>query len=146
LFSSQQTQALALTRPKTPKKEQSGSPLGGNNSRQQSESSLRSPISDIATGGARSITKTPNIHTNNDSGGDLSNAKIPQSPLPPSEKLNHHASDNSLNNNGVSQQQREQHQREQQFTSHGMGNGSEKILPSPSIDRKDFDFSKVNGE
>jgi hypothetical protein len=140
---------LALTRPKTPKKEQSGSPPGSNNSRQQSESSLRSPISDIAAGVARSITKTPNIHTNNDSGGDinspLSNAKIPQSPLPPNEKLNHHASDNSLNNNGVSQQQQRE-QRDQQFSSQGMGNGPEKILPSPSIDRKDFEFSKVNGE
>lgn len=138
---------MALTRPKTPKKEQSGSPPACNNSRQQSESSLRSPISDITVGVARTITKTPNIHTNNDSGRDvnspLSNAKIPQTPLLTSEKLNHHASDNSLNNNGVSQQREQQ---QQQFATHSIGNGPEKILPSPSIDRKDFDFSKVNGE
>lgn len=136
---------MALTRPKTPKKEQSGSPAGGSNhSRQHSESSLRSPISDIAAAvGARSITKTPNIHTLNDSGGNVNSphVKIEQSPLPPSEKLNHHTSDNSHNNNGVSQQQREQ-----QFAASHVLNGPDKILPSPSIERKDFDFSKVNGE
>lgn len=153
MYLQQQTQALALTRPKTPKKEQSGSPGGSNHSRQQSESSLRSPISDIVAVGARSITKTPNIHTtNNDSGGggdvNSPHGKIPQSPLPPSEKLNHHTSDNSHNNNGVSQQQREQQQQQQQqfAASHTLLNGPEKILPSPSVERKDFDFSKVNGE
>lgn len=136
---------MALTRPKTPKKEQSGSPGGSNHSRQQSESSLRSPISDIAVGATRSITKTPNIHTVNDSGSG-NDVKIPQSPLPPSEKLNHHTNDNSHNNNGVSQQQRDQQQQQQQFTASHAINGPDKILPSPSVDRKDFDFSKVNGE
>jgi hypothetical protein len=137
---------LALTRPKTPKKEQSGSPPNAN-SRQQSECNLRSPINE-----ARSSSKTPNIHNNDHNSGDVNspilNAKIPQSPLPSSEKLNHHPSDNSHNNNGVSvnsSQREQQHREQQQFSSHAL-NGPEKILPSPSIDRKDFDFSKVNGE
>lgn len=134
---------MALTRPKTPKKEQSGSPPSLN-IRQQSECSLRSPINE-----ARSSSKTPNIHNDHNSGdvnSPISNAKIPQSPLPSSEKLNHHPSDNSHNNNGVNSSQREQqHREQQQFSSHAL-NGPEKILPSPSIDRKDFEISKVNGE
>ncbi len=132
---------MALTRPKTPKKEQSGSPLSTNSRQQQSECNLRSPINE-----ARSSSKTPNIHNNDHNAGDLNspipNAKIPQSPLPPSEKLNHHSSDNS-HSNGISSSHREQHQ--QQYPPHVM-NGPEKILPSPVVERKDFDFSKVNGE
>lgn len=60
------------------------------------------------------------------------------SPLSSSEKSNHH--NDNMNNNGVSGSNHSQ-----PFSSHSM-NGPDKVLPSPSIDRKDFDFSKVNGE
>lgn len=64
-----------------------------------------------------------------------SNSKV--SPSPVSEKSNHH-SEGMMNNNGVGNHN-------QQYSSHSM-NGPDKVLPSPSIDRKDFDFSKVNGK
>jgi hypothetical protein len=62
---------------------------------------------------------------------------VSPSPLS-SEKSNHH--NENVNNNGVSG-----NNHSQQFANQS-SNGPEKILPSPSIDRKDFDFSKVNGE
>lgn len=140
---------MALTRPKTPKKEQSGSPPGNNNrDRERQNDSLRSPItSDAQHSHSRSSSKTP-IHTTSSAGSDhasnvdmnSSNVKIPQSPLPPSDKLNHHSVESLHNNNGVNN-----NHNQQQFPSHTI-NGPEKILPSPSVDRKDFDFSKVNGE
>jgi hypothetical protein len=67
-----------------------------------------------------------------------SNSKHSTSPLLMNEKSNHQIENigsNGINNNNHSQQ----------FSSHAV-NGPEKILPSPSTDRKDFDFSKVNGE
>lgn len=66
-----------------------------------------------------------------------SNSKVSPSPLSTSEKSNHHSE--IMNNNGVNSNNHSQ------YSSHSL-NGPEKVLPSPSIDRKEFDFSKVNGE
>lgn len=146
LFSSSlvqlQTQALALTRPKTPKKEQSGSPPGNMQRDRQSES-LQSPsTADVQHSHSRSSSKTPinvnsggNEHTNavSEMNSPIANAKIAPSPLPSSEKSNHHG--DGAHNNGLSNSQ--------PFSS---ANGPDKILPSPFVEKKDFDFSKVNGE
>lgn len=139
-----QTQALALTRPKTPKKDESGSPP----SSVRQNDNLRSPIADAPQ--SRPNSKTP-VHSNSNSehhnntlelnssnSNANSNSKVSPSPLSSSEKSNHH--NDNVNNNGVSG-----NNHSQQYSSPSV-NGPEKILPSPSIDRKDFDFSKVNGE
>lgn len=137
----EQTQALALTRPKTPpKKDESGSPPS---SVRQCDN-LRSPSADAPH--SRPNSKTP-IHCNtsvdlannavelNSSHSNAnSNSKVSPSPHSMSEKSNHNKDNGS--NNGLSVSNHSQ-----QFS-----NGPDKILPSPSIDRKDFDFSKVNGE
>lgn len=135
-----QTQALALTRPKSPKKDESGS----SPSALRQNENLRSPIAE--TPQSRPSSKTP-VHCNSNSeqqnnslelsssnSNANSSSKVSPSPLP-SEKSNHH--NENVNNNGVNNHS-------QQFAN--QPNGPEKILPSPSIDRKDFDFSKVNGE
>lgn len=145
LFARFQTQALALTRPKSPKKDESGSPP----SSVRPNDNLRSPIAEAPH--SRPNSKTP-VHCNSSSeqhnsalelnssnSNANSNSKVSPSPLSSSEKSNHH-NDNMSINNGVSGSNHSQ-----PFSSHSM-NGPEKILPSPSIDRKDFDFSKVNGE
>lgn len=140
-----QTQALALTRPKTPKKEETGSPPS---SIRQSDN-LRSPIAEAPH--SRPNSKTP-VHSTANSehqssalelsssnSNANSNSKVSPSPLSLSEKSNHH--NDSMNNNGVNSSNHSQH-----FSNHSM-NGPDKVLPSPSsIDRKDFDFTKVNGE
>lgn len=139
-----QTQALALTRPKTPKKDEAGSPL----SSIRHNDNLRSPIAEAPH--SRPNSKT-SVHCNSNSehhnntlelnssnSNANSNSKVSPSPLSSSEKSNHH--NDSMNNNGVSG-----NNHSQQYSNHSL-NGPEKILPSPSIDRKDFDFSKVNGE
>jgi hypothetical protein len=137
---------LALTRPKTPKKEQSGSPPGSNRERQCE--SLRSPATaDGQHSHSRSSSKTP-IHINSGDGSEnpniagdmnssMSSSKFTSTPVPSNEKLNHHIGDNP-HNNGMN------NNHNQQFPSHI--NGPEKILPSPSVDRKDFDVSKMNCE
>ena len=135
-----QTQALALTRPKSPKKDESGS----SPSSLHQNDNLRSPIAEAPH--SRPNSKT-SVHCNSNSeqqhnalelnssnSNANSNSKVSPSPLL-SEKSNHH--NDSANNNGVNHIQ--------QFANQS-SNGPEKILPSPSIDRKDFDFSKVNGE
>lgn len=139
-----QTQALALTRPKTPKKEESGSPP----SSIRPSDNLRSPIAEAPH--SRSNSKTPvhssansehqvnTLELNSSNSNANSNPKVSPSPISSSEKSNHH--NDSMNNNGVSS-----NHHSQQYSSHSL-NGPEKILPSPSIDRKDFDFSKVNGK
>lgn len=142
LFSSLsfQTQALALTRPKTPpKKDEPGSPP----SLIRPSDNLRSPIADATH--SRPNSKTPihcntsgeqannSLELNSSNSNANSNSKVSPSPLSSSEKSAHNK-DNG--NNGLSISNHSQ-----QFS-----NGPDKILPSPSIDRKDFDFSKVNGE
>lgn len=135
-----QTQALALTRPKTPKKDDSGS------SPSRLSENLRSPVADSQH--SRPSSKTPvhstsnSEHMNNasaelNSSNSNANSNSKVSPSPVSEKSNHH-SEGMMNNNGVGNHN-------QQYSSHSM-NGPDKVLPSPSIDRKDFDFSKVNGK
>lgn len=143
-LSSLQTQALALTRPKTPKKDESGSPP----STIRQSDNLRSPIAEAPH--SRPNSKTPvhsslnsehqsnSVELNLSISNANSNSKVSPSPLSSSEKSNHH--NDSMNNNGVGSNNHSQH-----YSSHSL-NGPEKILPSPSIDRKDFDFSKVNGE
>jgi hypothetical protein len=142
--SSLQTQALALTRPKTPKKEESGS----SPSSVRQNDNLRSPIAEAPL--SRPNSKTPShsnlnseqqnntLELNLSNSNANSNSKVSPSPLSSSEKSNHH--NDSMNNNGVSG-----NNHSQQFTNQSL-NGPDKVLPSPSIDRKDFDFSKVNGE
>lgn len=139
-----QTQALALTRPKTPKKDDSGSPP----SSIRQIDNLRSPIAEAPH--LRQTSKMPvhnsantehqnnSLELNSSNSNANSNSKVSPSPLSSSEKSNHH--NDSMNNNGVSN-----NNHSQQYSSHSL-NGPDKILPSPSIDRKDFDFSKVNGE
>lgn len=139
-----QTQALALTRPKTPKKDDSGSPP----SSMRPIDSLRSPIAEAPH--SRPSSKTPvhssansehlnnTLELNSSNSNANSNPKVSPSPISSSEKSNHH--NDNMNNNGLSS-----NNHSQQFSSHSL-NGPEKILPSPSIDRKDFDFTKVNGE
>lgn len=135
---------MALTRPKTPKKEESGSPPS---SARQSDN-LRSPIADAPH--SRSSSKTP-VHSSlsNDqhnntsalissSSNPNSSSKVTPSPVLSNEKSNYH--NESLNNNGLSGSNHNQ-----QYSSQLL-NGPDKVLPSPSTDRKDFDFSKVNGE
>lgn len=138
-----QTQALALTRPKTPtKKDDAGS------SPTRLSESLQSPIADSQH--SRPSSKTPvhstsnSEHLNNasaelNSSNSNANSNSKVSPSPVSEKSTHH-NEGMMNNNGVSG-----NNHSQQYSSHSM-NGPDKVLPSPSIDRKDFDFSKVNGE
>lgn len=133
-----------MTRPKTPKKDETGSPPS---SVRQNEN-LRSPIAEAPH--SRPNSKTP-VHSNSNSEQQSStlelnlsnlnansNSKVSPSPISSSEKSNHH--NESANNNGLSS-----NNHSQQFMNQSL-NGPEKVLPSPSIDRKDFDFSKVNGE
>lgn len=141
---------MALTRPKTPKKERSGSPQNGGagSNRERHGDNMRSPaVADPQHSLSRSSSKTP-IHTSSAEGSEnpnitgdmnssLSSSKFTSTPLPSSEKINHHVGENP-HNNGLS------NNHNQQFQSHI--NGPEKILPSPSVERKDFDVSKMNCE
>lgn len=68
----------------------------------------------------------------------LSSSKFTSTPVPSNEKLNHHIGENP-HNNGMNN-----NNHNQQFPSHI--NGPEKILPSPSVERKEFDVSKMNCE
>lgn len=139
-FLSFQTQALALTRPKTPKKDEAGSPP-------RMSETLRSPIA-VDGPHSRPSSKTP-VHSSAmsdqqnaidlNSSNSNANSVSKVSPSPLSEKSSSHHNDNAINGLGSS------NNHSQQFSSHS-SNGPDKILPSPSIDRKDFDFSKVNGE
>lgn len=138
-----QTQALALTRPKSPKLERSRSPP----SLFKQCDSLRSPINDIHQ--QLSSPKTPvavKTHTplsdtsssNLNSSNLNSISKITTSQLSLSENMS--SSNNNENmNNGLNINNNH-------LQPVASMNGPDKLLPSPSNDRKDFDFSKVNGE
>jgi hypothetical protein len=141
---------LALTRPKSPsstkKDDINSSP---NSTRPPIDQLIRSPVRERENSISRPSSKTPanasstSEHQNSSleittaNSNANSNSKISTSPLSMNEKSNNQNDSNGINNNN--------NNHSQQFSSHAM-NGPEKILPSPSTDRKDFDFSKVNGK
>lgn len=113
-----------------------------NRSRENSISrqSSKTPVNLTSSTGDHREVNSSEVTTANSSNANLSSKMSSSSPISLSEKSNHqndHVSSNgvSSNNNGIINQR-------EQFTM----NGPEKILPSPSTDRKEFEFSKVNGE
>lgn len=89
----------------------------------------------------RENNSTSEVTTANNSNANSSSKMSSSSPISLSEKSNHqneNVSSNGINSNNGNGNNNHR----DQFAM----NGPEKILPSPSTDRKDFEFSKVNGE
>lgn len=151
------SQALALTRPKTPpmlKKDDScssPSSLRQTHSEHQrsptrenslSRQSSKTPVNlTSSSGDHRENNSTSEVTTANNSNANSSSKMSSSSPISLSEKSNHQ--NENISSNGInSNNGNGNNNHRDQFSM----NGPEKILPSPSTDRKDFEFSKVNGE
>lgn len=103
-----------------------------------SRQSSKTPVNLTSSGDHRE-NNSSEVNTVNNSNANSSSKMSSSSPISLSEKSNHHnenASSNGINSIGNNNNHRD----------HFSMNGPEKILPSPSTDRKDFEFSKVNGE
>ncbi|KAL5285657.1 dve-1 family protein [Megaselia abdita] len=123
------TQALALTRPKSPciKKERSPSPPPNRNSSGHSSPTHHHQQPNKNLSGHQSSLKTSPIPIVNENGLTPSSCRNTPIPLAMTPKI----SENGLHH----------HQHHQQQSQH-----TDKILQSPSIDRRDFDMSKVNSK
>lgn len=143
-----QTQALALTRPKSPKKERSHSPsppaaslLKNDHLRSPSErpSSPKLPAPNAPPTPITPFCERPPSNLN--ASNLITNSKIAssQSSLADNLSTSNNNNDSNMNSNHSISNHNSHH-------STPIPNGPEKVLPSPSMDRKEFDFSKVNGE
>lgn len=108
-----------------------------------SRQSSKTPVNlTSSSGDHRDNNSNSEVTTANNSNANSSSKMSSSSPISLSEKSNHqneNVSSNGINSNNNGNGN---NNHRDQFAM----NGPEKILPSPSTDRKDFEFSKVNGE
>jgi hypothetical protein len=133
-----QTQALALTRPKTPKKELSQSPPQHNSENDKPSIDIISPKLSHNQNLAQSINLENQNHTNFPVtlASNFLNSKL--------NSTTNSNNNSSLNNNNHNNNHNNNSHSENGGAAHHMNNGP--VPSSPSVDRKEFDFTKVNGK